>query len=364
MNCQTPSFLYRETEKAFSNLAWETNRKITLYPCPREGGEAEAQLDTTVISYGNRYAPKVVIVSSGVHGVELFASSLIEREWMLMADQISRQPGSPLRFVFVHNLNPFGAAFDARNDERNIDVNRNFLPVFTCLPSDPPFFKELEPAFAPKDLSTAARIKSWAQLGLFTTKRSSRVLANTLLGGQYSNDQAPYFGGHAPSQTHTNWRAIVENHVFNEPIKQLFHFDLHAGSGPFGAMQLLAPQTSLSRYSERLSCNLAWQAGLARKGFAPTHGDIIDFWPYLAPVQTDVLPLTVEVGTSTLSGYDTLDAMIRRNTLFTRYRDAHPAADPIKEQMRRAFYPTDPQWHESVRVQSRTLFKTLERLTK
>jgi len=67
---------------------------------------------------------KVLVVSSGIHGVEGFFGSAVQIA--LLEHWASMTPPS-VRCVFLHGLNPFGFAWLRRFDENNVDPNRNFL---------------------------------------------------------------------------------------------------------------------------------------------------------------------------------------------------------------------------------------------
>jgi predicted deacylase len=84
------------------------------------GGEA---LTIDIAWLGDTPARRIVLHTSGLHGVEAFAGSAIQLALL-------KQPPAPkaeCALVLVHVLNPYGMAWLRRTNENNVDLNRNFL---------------------------------------------------------------------------------------------------------------------------------------------------------------------------------------------------------------------------------------------
>ena len=82
---------------------------------------------------GNPKADKVLVVVSGVHGVEGGAGSAIQSDFLSRYRRLPADVG----VVLVHALNPWGFAWASRNDDEGIDVNRNFVDFNAKLPVSP-----------------------------------------------------------------------------------------------------------------------------------------------------------------------------------------------------------------------------------
>jgi hypothetical protein len=85
-------------------------------------GDEELTVDVGYFPGGD--PERVLVVSSGVHGVEGFFGSAVQVA--LLEQWASVNPPST-KCVFLHVLNPFGFAWLRRFDENNVDPNRNFL---------------------------------------------------------------------------------------------------------------------------------------------------------------------------------------------------------------------------------------------
>src|SRR5262249_1020436 len=84
----------------------------------------ELTIDVLESSRGN--TDRLLLVSSGLHGVEGFFGSAIQLALLERWQRESRLPPN-VRVLFLHGLNPYGFAWSRRVDSENIDPNRNFL---------------------------------------------------------------------------------------------------------------------------------------------------------------------------------------------------------------------------------------------
>ena len=204
----------------------------------------DERLTIDVAIFGNPAAQKVLVISSGLHGVEgLFGSAvqLATIESYLATQQLP----SDLAIVMVHILNPFGCATYRRWNEENIDLNRNFLVGDEVYQGSPPAYPSLDSFLNPR--SSPSRLEPFLlkSLGLIGRYGMS-ALKNTLPVGQYDFPQGIFFGGHAPSQT----RKILTAHFRSwlGAAQQVIHLDLHSGLGKWGTYQLF---TELNRDAVR-----------------------------------------------------------------------------------------------------------------
>ena len=85
--------------------------------------EEELAIDIAVI--GSLQSEKMLISSSGVHGVEGYPGSAIQ---LSIIDEMKRTiMFSDVCIIFIHSINPYGMSWLRRVNENNVDLNRNFL---------------------------------------------------------------------------------------------------------------------------------------------------------------------------------------------------------------------------------------------
>ena len=80
-------------------------------------------IDVAVV--GNINSAKVLLSSSGIHGVEGYPGSAIQLA--VMDDLTKQEIFKDHAIIFIHTINPYGMAWWRRFNENNVDLNRNFL---------------------------------------------------------------------------------------------------------------------------------------------------------------------------------------------------------------------------------------------
>jgi len=348
---------------SFIDAANHRNVALSTYALQGFAGPLNEKLATDVAVLGLTEAENVVVVSSGVHGVELPLGSMLQCRWLGAAQEICSTDKN-VRFVFVHALNPFGAAHGLRNDQENIDVNRNFVD-FDNKPETSKSYRLLANAFSPTRLNPFALADAWRKLltfGLVT--HSISEFKQALAGGQYDFPDGLYYGGNHASWSRRTWQSIVKNHVIAPNLQNVWHVDLHTGDGPRGKMQILVSTNAGSPLHERAKLlGDSESVSLTQPSFAKLSGDIVDYWTRLnLPENCIVTPIAIEVGTSEfcIEGLDVLHAMITRNALKVRYNDRHHASAKIIQRTREKFAPIDDnRWREGAIIQGKNFWNRL-----
>jgi hypothetical protein len=192
--------------------------RLTHHPHPLKGPKNE-KLFCDIAWAGNPKAENIIVLVSGLHGVEGGAGSAIQ------ADFVTRYRRLPpdVCVVLVHAINPWGFAWASRGDDQGIDLNRNFVDFDSELPVSrgTEIWKELEQGKT--DITTVAQ---------------DREKFDLLSEGQYEQPSAPYYGGKEPSWS----RQLIEQLVAQiKPAKrkQVIVIDIHSGLGPYGFGELI-----------------------------------------------------------------------------------------------------------------------------
>src|SRR5437660_9471247 len=84
-------------------------------------GPAGEELAIDIAQLGTQNPRRVVLHSSGLHGVEGFAGSAIQLQLLNDVTRLAENTA----LIVVHVLNPFGMAWLRRVNENNVDLNRN-----------------------------------------------------------------------------------------------------------------------------------------------------------------------------------------------------------------------------------------------
>lgn len=352
---------YEQNRSDFLAAAKQSGYDLISYAHPLEG-----RLTTDIASLGNQNAAHLIVVSSGLHGVELPAGSLFQRLGLELA---AKQLPDHARIVFVHALNPYGSEYALRTDRapdggRNIDPARNFIRFSEAGPGLPEADPAIRAAFEKADLSSSSLALMWAKL-LYTAfvEQGQGVFKRNFVRGQYSAAGLPYFGGHSASYARLTWEKIVRETIIHDKLESIIHIDVHSGDGPFGWLQLYLPHDAPPD-SEALAKKLVLEERIHRVDsyFAKVTGDIGDYWDEFGlPPSVTVHPMTVEFGTTQarIPGIDVLGAILNRTLLSEKYNDVHPKSDIILAQMREAFAPSREDWATSVEIQSSGFWESI-----
>jgi hypothetical protein len=113
---------YATARDRFRRKVSAAGGRLAVLDLAAKGPDGET-LSIDIGWFGAEASPRVLLHSSGLHGVEGFAGSAIQLQLLDTLPPVDN--GKAL--VLVHILNPYGMAWLRRTNERNVDLNRNFL---------------------------------------------------------------------------------------------------------------------------------------------------------------------------------------------------------------------------------------------
>ena len=117
------AFTYAEARRKFQRAADLAGTSVRTYRHPMTGPNGE-ELATDVAWLGDPHARSVLVLTSGVHGPELFCGSACQVDTLL-----GRSPAASgdVALLLVHAVNPYGTAWLRRTNEDNIDIYLYFV---------------------------------------------------------------------------------------------------------------------------------------------------------------------------------------------------------------------------------------------
>src|SRR5438477_12735844 len=113
---------YFTARDRFREAAAGAGGRMETLPLDAKGPGGE-NLGIDIAWFGAENPRRVLLHSSGLHGVEGFAGSAIQLQLLNDVPTISEDTA----LIVVHVLNPYGMAWLRRSNENNVDLNRNFL---------------------------------------------------------------------------------------------------------------------------------------------------------------------------------------------------------------------------------------------
>jgi hypothetical protein len=214
--------------QAASHLGWQ----LESYPIGVVGPDGDELAFDIACSQGGD-PEKVLVVSSGIHGVEGFFGSAVQ---VALLEQWASETPPSTKCVFLHGLNPFGFAWLRRFDENNVDPNRNFLlpgERFEGAPDGYPRLDEfLNPCRPPSQWEPFTLKALW-----LIARYGMPALSQAIAAGQHDYPRGLFFGGNGPSRT----QQLLELNMprWLKGSKCVVHLDFHTGLGRQGAFKLL-----------------------------------------------------------------------------------------------------------------------------
>jgi predicted deacylase len=187
-------------------------------------------LITQVACIGDPQAPKTLVLIAGTHGIEGFAGTAVQLDFLEQIKQARPPPDPQISVLFIHALTPWGYAWHRRCDQNGIDLNRNFVD-FADLPSNPGF-AELRPYLLDPDQQ--ARTQAFEA---FRQRYGRVAFEQAVSGGQYIDPLAPFYGGLQANHGHHVIDAVFERYQLAD--KQLAVIDIHTGLGPYAYGEII-----------------------------------------------------------------------------------------------------------------------------
>ena len=302
-------------------------------------GPTGEDLTIDIAWFGAEQPRQVLLHSSGVHGVEAFAGSAIQLQWL--AKGIS--PPEDTAVVLVHVVNPYGMAGLRRFNESNVDLNRNFIPTDAPYQGAPEGFEQLDSFLNP---STPP---SWdfyyLRAGWLIARYGMSALKQTIAGGQYENPKGLFFGGKSLQQGPRKLQQFVANRLAD--VEHLVVIDVHTGLGPFGVDTLLVHAADegspLYRTMQKVFGDRVASLDPDRSVAYRISGAYDTMYPRVLP-KTDVYFVCQEFGT-----YNSVEVV---GLLRAENRWHHHGKGGIdhasKLELKEAFNPDDESWRKEV----------------
>jgi hypothetical protein len=325
---------YTEARGRFRDAAQAADVRVEHHDHPLTGPAGEP-LATDVAVVGDPDAPTRLLVISGTHGVEGFAGSLCQTEWLTEGASLP----DDLAVVLVHAINPYGFAWIRRVNEDNVDLNRNCIDFDASVPENPGY-DALADALVPATWDEATQSATATQLLEFAGEHGFDALQDAVSRGQYRHPTGVFYGGARAVWSQRTLETIARATLTGAQRTAII--DLHTGLGPFGVGELIASHPDPTG-RDRLD---AWYGDYT----VPAEGTSVS-----ADVSGDVLDaLDVWIESPEITGiaieWGTVDIVEVSNALRAdAWLHAHadprgPEAGPIKAGLRAAFAPDDPEW--------------------
>ena len=309
-------------------------------------GPAGEDLTIDIAWFGTESPRRVLLHSSGLHGVEAFAGSAIQ---LRLLEDLPAIPDDTA-LVFAHVLNPFGMTWLRRFNENNVDLNRNFLASGEKYEGRPEGYVDLYDFLNPTSLP---RIETFTAKAAWLILRHGRpTLEEAVVTGQYDYPEGLFFGGNEPEEGAALYQDFLARRLGG--AERVFAIDIHTGLGPFGEDTVLVSEEAHPRLRELLGDRVEAFSTAADNVAYRIRGGLHEMVPrVLEGAEVDFVGQ--EFGT--YGSVRVLHSLRNENFGYHHDRDARETA--CKGHLRDTFYPDNEEWGRKVLARGRELFDSV-----
>ncbi|MCA9071699.1 MAG: DUF2817 domain-containing protein [Planctomycetaceae bacterium] len=347
----TDYFTARERfREATKSAGWDWK----CYPLDVEGPRGETLTVDVALSPGDSTAP-VLIVSSGLHGVEGLFGSAVQLAWLTHS---AKRDDYPVRQVLIHSLNPYGFAWGRRVNETNVDLNRNFLPEDETYSGCPEGYREFNSFLNPQKPPS-----TWDPFTLkaiyLLARHGKAKLQQAIAVGQYDYPQGLFFGGNEPAWQQEFFSKNLSEWLSNS--QEVVHLDLHTGLGPWGKCNVLidyplAPER-LHRLKSWFGHSLLAAYETQTVSYQAKGG--MGQWLIARTQDRNYTFAFAEFGT--YPAIPVLKGLRAENQAHHWSAPSSPESQKTKARLQELFCPENPSWRQSVLNQSLDLLERANR---
>jgi hypothetical protein len=339
---------YAEARDKFLAAAHGAQLAVQSHVLLLPGRDGET-LALDVARFGPMDAERLLILSSGCHGVEGFCGSAIQT--VLINDSLFHAAcdNGDVAVVYLHALNPYGFSWWRRVTQENVDLNRNFCDFSRPLPRNAGYedlADVLVPAQWPPAPENEARLLGYVQrFGL-------RAAQYAITAGQYSHPNGLFFGGRAPTWSRQTLIAVLREHATR--CAHLGWIDFHSGLGQPGVGEHIFSGLAEDRAAfERATQWWGDRITSTTEGTSASVDLAGELWrtAYEECRQAQYTGIALEFGTVALE--QALHALRAEQWLTNHPEVTGPKAAAIKQQLRDAFYVDTTAWKATVLAQGR-----------
>lgn len=338
-----------EADSKFTAACAIRGLDVREYINPTRGPDGEL-LRTQVCRIGPTDARDVLFVVSATHGIEGYCGAGIQTGLLETLPTIDLP--SSLAVVMVHMINPWGCAWDKRENEDNVDVFRNLL---YCNPpyATNPAYDLLADAICPPRWDEATRRAADQQLRAYDAQHGEGAWIGAARRGQHDHPRGLTYHGRGPTWSKRTIDAIVSEQLTQ--AQRIVNYDLHTGYGPYGHGVVVCFEPEGTPTSARLE---QWfGSDLLRPGsdpIIPAHPGT----PYdavCAHLPAEVTSFALEFGTATVT--DLFDLLREASWVFNYGDPRSEHGRAVRRAYRELFYPEHDDWKLQVWTRGREVFE-------
>ncbi|MDG1988143.1 MAG: DUF2817 domain-containing protein [Halieaceae bacterium] len=331
---------FNRARKNFLSACEYNGIAVTSYPHPVKGAEGE-ELATDVALFGSTSAKHLLVLVSGVHGVESFSGSATQVGWINKKGYQSLS--KDVAILMIHIINPWGASYLRRYNEDNIDLCRNFLDFSKPLPTNRNYEKIHQELVLDKKLGALGQ-DSLSYLNDIVTRRGLNHVISLFMAGQYQFPDGFVFGGSKPTWSNNTLHKILEK--YRDQYQRIGVIEFHTGLGNYGKGEIVSMNTGedLARvkrwYGPNITCPLENQK--LDNVIAGVNGHSSEAYQKIFS-GSEVTTATLEFGT--YPAMESLALMLQEHVLYqSKHQTLNTALTETRLKILEHHHPEDWDW--------------------
>lgn len=296
----------------------------------------------------------LVVITTGVHGIEGYIGAVMLD--VFFDEVYPTLDAEDTGILVVANINPYGMKYMRRNNENNVDLNRNFILDWDNFDrSTNKDYPEVKDFLQPEGKIGNA---FWHEVGFYLnlakealTKGADKV-SDALLTGQYEYDKGVYYGGNGDEKS-TAYLKNVFADCLDGDYENIVHIDIHSGYGPRYNMVIFNSVYETMTEAETIEAfGYDYVISHDSESFYATTGDTTDFFYRLAEskdTEKELFSTCFEFGTIGDSFMDSILSLkytVDENRQHWYPTENETAKEVVKENYNELFYPTEKEWRE------------------
>jgi hypothetical protein len=353
---------YAEARARFLQAAGAAGLAVESPLYPEKGRDGEV-LAMDVARDGDPSAARLLILTSGCHGVEGFCGSGVQLAALADDEFRTRARKAGIAVLYVHALNPYGFSHIRRATHENIDINRNFHDFSAPLPVNEDY-REVHHLLLPEQWPPAE--DNERAIMALVARRGPHAYQAAITRGQHEFPDGLFFGGTGPSWSNKTLREVLRTH--GRRAGRIAWIDIHTGLGPAGVGERIHAGTDDAAAAARAG---AWWGNGGRTPVTSIYDGsasstfltgLMCNAVYEECPQAEYTGIALEYGTVPLM--ETLQALRAEQWLYLHADAPAVLAARIRQQMMDAFYTDTREWKEAVVAQAReALLQALDGLS-
>ena len=319
---------YEDSRQSFLNLAQSLHVELRSHTV----GELSFESIHFPPVSGNK--KKLLILTSGIHGIEGFTGSALQRYFIEVNFFGLKQ--DDLGILVIHGINPYGFKHELRVTENNIDLNRNFDVSEELFKNENAGYSKVYDFLNPRKPYSKFAFYSGALTNIL--KHGMDNLRKAILRGQYQFPNGIFFGG---KEFEPQVRLIQDELSRSaEGYSEVLLIDLHTGYGKRSKLHLFGDRSPFidQSYMNQVFKGMQVDYGQEKDFYAVTGGFTV-FLAKLFHNKARFAGVVFEFGT--------IDSHKTKGSLESLYR----MINKDKTLFREMFYPSSSEWRKAVMEQ-------------